>query len=74
MVIEMLLILMRDATGGATPTAPLILLAEHDPEKWTPVFSRDNAERVCAEIMLKSTSQSGMTIRRNIIPLGFTAW
>jgi len=27
--------------------------SEHDPEKWEPVFLATNAERVCAEIMLK---------------------
>jgi hypothetical protein len=26
---------------------------EHDPEKWTPASLATNAERVCAEIMLK---------------------
>ena len=26
---------------------------EHDPEKWEPVFPRDQRESVCAEIMLK---------------------
>jgi hypothetical protein len=27
--------------------------AEHDPQKWKPVFPRDKRVRVCAEIMLK---------------------
>ena len=34
--------------------------AEHDPEKWGPVFGKDHAP---------TNSQSGMTIRRIVIPL-----
>jgi hypothetical protein len=35
---------------------------EHDPEKWVPVFGKDHAPAI---------SQSGMTIRRKVIPLWF---
>jgi len=33
---------------------------KHDPEKWTPVFRKDHAEKI---------KQSGMAIRRKAIPL-----
>jgi len=41
----------------------------HDPEKWVPFSLATNAERVCAEIMLKQKRSSGMTIRRKVILL-----
>jgi hypothetical protein len=40
--------------------APDALVLEHDPEKWIPVFGKDHAQR---------KQESGMAIRRNIIPL-----
>jgi hypothetical protein len=33
---------------------------KHDPEKWIPVFGKDHAQ---------TSIWSGMTIRRNVIPL-----
>jgi hypothetical protein len=33
---------------------------KHDPEKWVPVFGKDHAQ---------IKSESGMTIRRKVIPL-----
>jgi hypothetical protein len=36
------------------------LRLEHDPEKWIPVFRKDHAQ---------TKSQSGMPIRRKVIPL-----
>jgi hypothetical protein len=33
---------------------------EHDPERWVPVFGKDHAPTI---------SQSGMAIRRKVIPL-----
>jgi hypothetical protein len=40
--------------------APPLVMLEHDPEKWEPVFGKDHAPPV---------SWSGMTIRRKVIPL-----
>jgi hypothetical protein len=40
--------------------APLLVMLEHDPEKWEPVFGKDHAPPI---------SWSGMTIRRKVIPL-----
>jgi hypothetical protein len=40
-------------------------LSEDDPEKWKPVFLATNAERVCAEIMLKQGDE--IMIRFNLI-------
>src|ERR1043166_3636419 len=46
------------------PVAPVWLPSEHDPEKWEPVFGKDHAP---------AKAWSGMTIRRNVIPLHVVA-
>jgi len=46
------------------PVAPVWLPSEHDPEKWGPVFGKDHAP---------AKTWSGMTIRRNVIPLHVVA-
>jgi hypothetical protein len=43
-------------TGAVEPPAAI----EHDPEKWVPVLRKDHAQ---------TKRQSGMTIRRKVIPL-----
>jgi hypothetical protein len=42
--------------GAVEPPAAI----EHDPEKWVPVLRKDHAQ---------TKRQSGMTIRRKVIPL-----